>query len=216
MCVWRNTLRNWDWLISIGCDAPELVLAVTADRQLVALGHSNPDLNANGRDRRELFRAAGLARSWELDTLHRFQWRPHQYITANKKKSYRISLAWFPIFLQFFFLFVRLLYFALVILPLVHQYISPFSKNKLISPQGFSIYVLRFPPRRLWFSFMDIYVPGTAVIFSVQKQTNKQTKQANIDFKERVMSFLKPNKISWWLFFFQVCVTVLCAWRFPT
>lgn len=32
------------------------MLAATADRQLVALGHSNPDLNANGRDRRELFR----------------------------------------------------------------------------------------------------------------------------------------------------------------
>lgn len=28
-----------------------------------------------------------------------------------------------------------------------------------------------------------IYVPGTALIFSVQK-TNKQTKQVNIDFKE--------------------------------
>ena len=45
-----------DWLISIGCvHAPELVLAVTADRHLVALGHSNPDLNANGRNRQELF-----------------------------------------------------------------------------------------------------------------------------------------------------------------
>ncbi|KAK4019656.1 hypothetical protein OUZ56_001669 [Daphnia magna] len=29
---------------------------MTADGQLVALGHSDPDLNANGRDHQELFR----------------------------------------------------------------------------------------------------------------------------------------------------------------
>jgi hypothetical protein len=38
------------------------VLAVTADRQLVALGHSNPDLNANGRDRQELFKGENAVR----------------------------------------------------------------------------------------------------------------------------------------------------------
>lgn len=35
------------------------VSPMTADGQLVALGHSDPDLNANGRDHQELFRVWG-------------------------------------------------------------------------------------------------------------------------------------------------------------
>jgi hypothetical protein len=71
-----------DWLISIGyVHAPELVLAVTADRHLVALGHSNPDVNANGRDRQELFqKKLGGGRT---ESAHFTDSRSHACIAAS-------------------------------------------------------------------------------------------------------------------------------------
>ena len=77
-----------DWLISIGCvHAPELVLAVTADRHLVALGHSNPDLNANGRNRQELFQK----KLGDPDNLHTSPIRGLMHVAASAA-SLRLKL----------------------------------------------------------------------------------------------------------------------------
>lgn len=133
-------------------DAAEPVSAVTADRQLVALGHSNPDLNANGRDHQELFRVSG---SLELYT------SPiHGHTHTHTHTPDELS----PFFLGFipdFFSFPFFSFSSFLILLFLHSVV--------ILPHVFSLLSAHVFPRRDFSSsvfFSSAAIPfATLVIF---------------------------------------------------